>query len=1481
MSTSAFTSAFGSQGSVPGTGAGMSFGGGGGGGHGHVFGGNGGHLSGNAFGTPNSATTAFHSSTQSAFTQDQGTSNHNSINNNGFSGNIHSYPGAPSIVNSQVATFGGSGHTMNNTSSLSGGSGGGRGGGRGRGHSGYRDGRGGSGNRSSANMTYVAPGLSSSSHYQKQHQDQSSTAFSATPSGMDNGSPFSSSGSSSTRGGYSSRGRGRGGGGGGGVSSNGGVPGQFRSLQWRADGGSLQNQQSQQSQHAANSMDSSSTMPAFGGNQAQTQNMGFGGDQGGAGSGAVFTNTSAPYQSQQHSVFGSLPSSSQIRQQEALGGSPSLHAPSQQQQQQHQQQQQSMFGYSQSSSIQPPRAESHGLTAVDGGVDQSQPGRKPDSVFAVPASQSQPSSATSATFALKNPSTQQTGRPVSLLQDASTPEDADSRLARFSAVPIGNRYDELKEKRVKEREEATRKGDISDPTKRAQLKDAISFVGTCMDMCPEFERHEREYQQNVEKFEKIPGTEHIDHSRAVKAYARPAAGVEQPLPSDVRPPNVLLSTLDYLMREIVAQEDLGDSHAFIRDRTRSIRQDFTFQNSRGLDAVYAHEIIARYHILCVHQLCEKPGFTAQQEMEQLRKVLTSLDEFYDELRLEGVECPNEAEFRAYHVLSHLHETDIIRQAQLLPPHIFQDPYIQVAVEMHALTRRSNDVPLKRVVQSEASPNFFSRFFKAVDGPRVSYLMACILEASFGVIRKAALRTLNNAYADQNDGFLVRDLVDMLGFEDAEECIANCEQYNLALTQYGQPAVLFGRKDEVSRRRIFQEDTVAIRQHRNERIVEEKRSSYTTLQIIYGETPGPQQKGSSMKGVRPLAMITTNQRVRAPTKPASGLTSTGAISLRSSSTPAAATTTIFAAGASPAAAQKPSAAIALKTPTVFGFGMGEPLRTGTESSQPSLSSTSGPGLTTTRTSSQPSGLVSTSSSLLGLLPASTPVRSISLSGSRPAASSSSAQAINASPSIPTGAGSFGFSVPQSSTPTPSFVSPFGSAAESTQPPMFKVPGNSAASARPFAFGEPSQVPSVGHVPVSEPSFDPKAPKPLQPPSVAAISMPKPVAELNTSSSFRPSPSPMSSRSPVGAPLRSDGSRIVTRRGRVYDRSLVDAVMQELVERETDRFIRVTAAQVAQEAVVERSLRRAKQRQEAIRRQSESIMAGLLYQVTDDMAEEILADLYREIKLQRRVVSRWRDFTAKCRQRAEELRRRQEHFLSNVRAMGSRAGLVDGGPVASKKIRDYAARHHHQQGQGASRGLVGTTTRVNGKTSAHVVTNKRKRLLSIGQEGADRALVAGLKRLVEPKREMWAPLAVLEVVLSKYHGRLQHQHQQPQSEHQEPPVVTAGPAVAKRRWRLFVNLPSLQAMGSKWLLTKLGMDMSRSTKAQQRSGMMTVLHQHPATDKDATDVVVCGVEDKSLRDLLGMSKYTVLETAAFMVEFSGIPFAGPEASEVVIR
>lgn len=79
--------------------------------------------------------------------------------------------------------------------------------------------------------------------------------------------------------------------------------------------------------------------------------------------------------------------------------------------------------------------------------------------------------------------------------------------------------------------------------------------------------------------------------------------------------------MDYLIDKVLSNNTLEKCHAFVRDRTRSIRQDFTLQNIRDITAVQVHERIARFHILCLHEMCEfdESKFSEQQETEQLRK----------------------------------------------------------------------------------------------------------------------------------------------------------------------------------------------------------------------------------------------------------------------------------------------------------------------------------------------------------------------------------------------------------------------------------------------------------------------------------------------------------------------------------------------------------------------------------------------------------------------------------------------------------------------------------------------------------------------------------------------------------------------------------------------------------------------------------------------------------------------------------------------
>lgn len=97
----------------------------------------------------------------------------------------------------------------------------------------------------------------------------------------------------------------------------------------------------------------------------------------------------------------------------------------------------------------------------------------------------------------------------------------------------------FKERRVRERQQAIEQGLIPDPENPTRLEDAIDFRGTCETKCPPFEMLEREIQNGLDSLE-MDETGQLDPTRAVKAYRRSAAGIDQPLPSDVRSPEALL-----------------------------------------------------------------------------------------------------------------------------------------------------------------------------------------------------------------------------------------------------------------------------------------------------------------------------------------------------------------------------------------------------------------------------------------------------------------------------------------------------------------------------------------------------------------------------------------------------------------------------------------------------------------------------------------------------------------------------------------------------------------------------------------------------------------------------------------------------------------------------------------------------------------------------------------------------------------------------
>ena len=68
---------------------------------------------------------------------------------------------------------------------------------------------------------------------------------------------------------------------------------------------------------------------------------------------------------------------------------------------------------------------------------------------------------------------------------------------------INSPLHKLVKARAIERKRAIAEGKMDDPLVQKRLEDAITIVGTCMDMCPRFERYRRERENNLFEWESV------------------------------------------------------------------------------------------------------------------------------------------------------------------------------------------------------------------------------------------------------------------------------------------------------------------------------------------------------------------------------------------------------------------------------------------------------------------------------------------------------------------------------------------------------------------------------------------------------------------------------------------------------------------------------------------------------------------------------------------------------------------------------------------------------------------------------------------------------------------------------------------------------------------------------------------------------------------------------------------------------------------
>ncbi|KAF2474111.1 uncharacterized protein BDR25DRAFT_280846, partial [Lindgomyces ingoldianus] len=325
------------------------------------------------------------------------------------------------------------------------------------------------------------------------------------------------------------------------------------------------------------------------------------------------------------------------------------------------------------------------------------------------------------------------------------------------------------------------------PDHAIAIQDRVPIRGTCEDMCPEYERVRRQAQDDMQPPEfTLHGPRRDrkpDEARMVKAFARSAAGNEAQLPSDIRTPQACMKALAFMFKR-VDSEGMRFMNKYIWDRTRAIRNDLYMQDgiTKPQDVktrLDCFEQCARWHIVSLHTMAamDDTNYSHQQDLEQLRATLVTLKEYYGQHRVAKTVCANEAEFRSYMLISGaMSEVEL----QSLPSHIQVHPRIQTALK---IGRTANEALAARGQTFAVARKNWQAFWSLIKSYAVSYHLAAVSETFFLPVRDMVLTSLfkacRRAGGTQSEDWTIPHLIDILGFDTADEAIQFCEAYGFS------------------------------------------------------------------------------------------------------------------------------------------------------------------------------------------------------------------------------------------------------------------------------------------------------------------------------------------------------------------------------------------------------------------------------------------------------------------------------------------------------------------------------------------------------------------------------------------------------------------------------------------------------------------------------------------------------------------------------
>ncbi|XP_044756715.1 germinal-center associated nuclear protein [Coccinella septempunctata] len=302
-------------------------------------------------------------------------------------------------------------------------------------------------------------------------------------------------------------------------------------------------------------------------------------------------------------------------------------------------------------------------------------------------------------------------------------------------------------------------------------------TGKCETMCPIEEMKMRQREKLLHVFEMVPGTEKrnplVDPNRAVKMYNRSAAGKFMTNENFLRPPDVLLKTVKFLLENVI--EDTRYSwltkYDFITDRLRAVRQDMIIQNVSRSQAISLLEPMVRFHAYSAYWSCDQDIYhfdphlnrkTLQECLNNLLILYDQVEKFpsshYEERFLNHINISRPF-FEALNLILNLGNEEILFRLICLPTK-FRTSIVKTAILMAVNYMRKNFVKVCRYIRD------------------LTPLLAGISILQLPVVRRKTLQIMSVAYSSKNLKFPLHDLKQLLIYESINDVFEDCTHFGL-------------------------------------------------------------------------------------------------------------------------------------------------------------------------------------------------------------------------------------------------------------------------------------------------------------------------------------------------------------------------------------------------------------------------------------------------------------------------------------------------------------------------------------------------------------------------------------------------------------------------------------------------------------------------------------------------------------------------------